>query len=52
MKSFSSVYHFLFNGYSCVCWAVNVLLNANVHVYAIMKNLHLDKSDLTYLAKR
>ena len=23
---------FLFNGYSCVCWAVNVLLNANVHV--------------------
>ena len=34
MKSFWSVYHFLFNGYSCVCWAVNVVLNANVHVYA------------------
>ena len=23
----------LFNGYSCVCWALNVLLNANVHVF-------------------
>ena len=31
-KRFWSAYHFLFNGYSCVRSAVNVLLNANVHV--------------------